>query len=337
MKSNLPFLRILPGLLILSLLLTGCFGAAPATPTVDAGAQNLDITPLPMDAGTVAPLETVAALPSAISLSLGTEFATAGAPLPVDVYLLKSQPLSDISVEVAIPLDFFQVLDDNPDAEGFQADISTIPAGAMVDLNEITPEGILRYHITGLAANADAQVHLLTLHLLPLQSGSTELAVQPTTAAIDTAGAPTALEFYPFFIDIQPAAEPTLLPLDTLTPEPVIDPGTPAPVGTLAPGIYIRLQTGQTVQQFAQTFGSTPEQIAAANNFIDPNQIPVGTLLYIPVQSPAGQAAYFISPRDTLYSIARTFNMTVEVLAAQNNIPLPYNTIKAGNWLILIP
>jgi len=100
--------------------------------------------------------------------------------------------------------------------------------------------------------------------------------------------------------------------------------------------VYYRIQRGQTLFGVAEAFDVSVEALAAANGIVDVSQVSAGTLLHIPTTPPSGQAAYFVAPRETLYSIARQFSLTVEILAGYNYLAPPYN-VQAGQWVTLRP
>ncbi len=142
-------------------------------------------------------------------------------------------------------------------------------------------------------------------------------------------------------------ATPTSTPGDTPTPMPTVS-WTPAPlpplseltdpITPLADSIYYRIHPKQTLYRLSQTFDTTVEAIAAANGIQDSSDVKAGTVLRIPVKPPSGKAAYLVSSKETLYSIAHAFGLEVEELGAMNYIgPADYDDIDIGQWLVLIP
>ena len=109
-------------------------------------------------------------------------------------------------------------------------------------------------------------------------------------------------------------------------------PSTPPPATT----INYTVKAGDTLYAIALKYKVTVAQIVAANNITNVNLIRVGQVLKIPVASPAPPPVtsvnYTVKAGDTLYSIARTYNVTVAQIAAANNIT-NVNLIRVGQVL----
>jgi len=88
---------------------------------------------------------------------------------------------------------------------------------------------------------------------------------------------------------------------------------------------------GDTLYLIAQTFGTTVDAIAQANNIADPNRINIGDQLLIPGWS---QQTYTIRSGDTLYQIANNFGIPLNLLVKTNNIANPA-LIYPGQILII--
>jgi LysM repeat protein len=110
----------------------------------------------------------------------------------------------------------------------------------------------------------------------------------------------------------------------------------------LADETYV-VQAGDTLFGIARRYGVTVQDIAAANNIVNPNLIYVGARLTIPTGgstdagSPppqAGSQTYVVRPGDTLFRIAVSHRTTVAVLAQLNGISNP-NLIYTGQVLRL--
>ncbi|MFZ5873418.1 MAG: LysM peptidoglycan-binding domain-containing protein [Bacillota bacterium] len=88
---------------------------------------------------------------------------------------------------------------------------------------------------------------------------------------------------------------------------------------------------GDTMSVIAKRFGAGTQQLSAANPHIaDPNVLFPGDVLCVPgfrrpVACPPGFGSRLeVVPGDTMFSIARMFNVTVEALIAANpHIPDP--------------
>src|SRR5699024_96244 len=86
--------------------------------------------------------------------------------------------------------------------------------------------------------------------------------------------------------------------------------------------IYV-VKQGDYLAQIAQTYGTTPQILAEANELEDPSQLVVGETLVIPIIG----RFYFVQPGDTLTSIGKKFDISPQQLAQTNQLssdqPLP--------------
>ena len=105
-------------------------------------------------------------------------------------------------------------------------------------------------------------------------------------------------------------------------------------------GTYI-VRAGDTLSSIARRFDTTVDELAEVNNISDPNLIYVGEILKIPtinnsnsksVSSRQYRNVYVVQRGDTLSSIARRFNTSVDRLVKINNIKNP-NLIYPGEVL----
>lgn len=91
-------------------------------------------------------------------------------------------------------------------------------------------------------------------------------------------------------------------------------------------GGFIIIQPGDTLYGIAQRYGITVQAIISANPGIDPNNLPVGQRICIPNPTPGrpfpepcpNGTIYIIRPGDTFFSIARRFNISLDVLLNAN-------------------
>lgn len=158
-------------------------------------------------------------------------------------------------------------------------------------------------------------------------------AVPPPQGSGDTAypGPEQATEAAPP-VEGQPTPEATTLPTN---PE-----ATAVPAGattyTVAPG--------DTLFNIGLAFGLTVDELVAANNLANPNDLYVGQVLTIPApgsvtvsptEAATGEQSYTVQPGDTLFKIGLRFGFTVEELAAYNNLT-DVNNLAVGQ-IILIP
>lgn len=133
------------------------------------------------------------------------------------------------------------------------------------------------------------------------------------------------------------SSEADAIPTATL-PDPLPEPlivGEPLP----APGsTTYTVQAGDSLSTIADQFGTTVDAIVAVNDIADPTQLEIGQVLTIPGQNgttppvlgatvaptPAlsQDNTYVVQPGDVADSIAAQFGITVEELAATNNLSL---------------
>ncbi|HBY96631.1 MAG: LysM peptidoglycan-binding domain-containing protein [Ardenticatenaceae bacterium] len=117
--------------------------------------------------------------------------------------------------------------------------------------------------------------------------------------------------------------------------------GTSPTPGPGTGGTYV-VQRGDTLIGIARRFNTTVEALARANNLTSPYVIYVGQTLTIPggtgsaaTATPATgqQQIYTVQRGDTLYSIARRYNTTVEAIRQANG--LSSNLIYVGQKLVI--
>jgi len=152
---------------------------------------------------------------------------------------------------------------------------------------------------------------------------------------------------------------PTLTPLpgQVIQPQGEVIYITATPAGQ--PGIcdeYL-ISPGETLSRIALTFGVTVNQIAQANNIVNPDLIlagdtilipcpvpltptPIGTISASGVQpgqgGPAGTSTYIVAPGDNLYRISLRFGVTMTALMNANGLnPATMNNIYVGQTLVI--
>ncbi len=98
---------------------------------------------------------------------------------------------------------------------------------------------------------------------------------------------------------------------------------------------YYVVQKNDTLWGIARKFGITVDDIKNANN-LKSNTLSIGQLLYIPTQmEKTSSDTYTVKSGDTLYSIARKYNLSVDELKELNN--LTSNTLSIGQVLKISP
>ena len=102
---------------------------------------------------------------------------------------------------------------------------------------------------------------------------------------------------------------------------------------------------GDTLFSISRSYQVSQEEIMRANGLSDPSKIQIGMRLIIPSKRPAAVAPgpampgrpsseYIVQKNDTLYSIARTHNITVQALRDMNGFSKDY-VIKADTQEIV--
>ncbi|MEY8415468.1 LysM peptidoglycan-binding domain-containing protein, partial [Tissierella praeacuta] len=102
------------------------------------------------------------------------------------------------------------------------------------------------------------------------------------------------------------------------------------------------IKAGDTIYSIAMTYNTTVDAILAVNPGLNPNNLQIGQVICIPrgitpppPTCPVGTFAYTIKAGDTIYSIAMTYNTTVDAILAVNPGLNP-NNLQIGQ-VICIP
>lgn len=96
-------------------------------------------------------------------------------------------------------------------------------------------------------------------------------------------------------------------------------------------GSTYTVKAGDSLYSIAQKYGTTVDELKRLNNLTS-NTLSVGQVLRIPTTSPSVNY-YTVQRGDSLYSIAKKFNTTVDKLKAANN--MSGNLISIGQELII--
>ncbi len=89
---------------------------------------------------------------------------------------------------------------------------------------------------------------------------------------------------------------------------------------------------GDTLYGIANKFGVSVDSIKSLNNLTS-NTLSIGQVLKIPSTTEDNKLTYTVKKGDSLYSIARTYNTTVDEIKKLNN--LTSNNLSIGQTLIL--
>ena len=86
---------------------------------------------------------------------------------------------------------------------------------------------------------------------------------------------------------------------------------------------YHKVKSGETLEKIARNYGVSVQELIKANKNINPNKLKVGENLCIPQKTSAkarDYAIYKVKKGDTLYSIAKKFDVDVQELKSFNNL-----------------
>lgn len=102
--------------------------------------------------------------------------------------------------------------------------------------------------------------------------------------------------------------------------------------------INYTVKKGDSLYALAKTYNTTVDNIKTLNNLTS-NTLSIGQILKIPtteiIETPTTTITYTVVPGDTLYSIAREYNTTVNNLKSLNS--LTSNILSVGQTLIISP
>lgn len=137
-------------------------------------------------------------------------------------------------------------------------------------------------------------------------------------------------------IAANPGTDPNALIIGQIICIPVITPPVTCPAGFTT---YV-IKAGDTLYSVALTYNTTVNVLLRANPGINPYALYIGQPVCVPVPGPpvacpTGFTTYTIKAGDTLYSIARRFNTTVDILL-QANPGLDPNYLVVGR-IICVP
>ncbi len=180
----------------------------------------------------------------------------------------------------------------------------------------------------------------------------TEVAAQLTQTAVALSGAGGGEEV-PATPTLPPAEGDTQTPAAEVLPSATPDPSVAAtatavpPAGVPCPNPYT-VQQGDWLYKIARTCGVAVQALISANPGINPNALKPGQLLNMPTAgaTPAGgdppttgggtatcAGSHTVVTGDNLFRLAYACGLTIEQLAAANNIAYPY-TIYPGQTLL---
>ena len=247
----------------------------------------------------------------------------------VQVWLDNVEQLHSIELQIDFEPRYVHVADADPDAEGVQIGAGVLPMSAQVTQNGADNNaGTIVYEVTqapGETASGSGMVASFVVQ--GLAEGGSPLRF----SMVEIRDSDGELLATPKQVDGLVVVGSGGTPEQTVAPRPTV-PASPAPAGD----VYHTVQPGENLFRIALHYGTTVEAIVAANHLPDQHSVHAGQKLLIPIESRSDSDTYVVQPGDTLYSIARRFDTTVETLAALNGIAPPY-TIEVGQALIVAP
>ena len=102
--------------------------------------------------------------------------------------------------------------------------------------------------------------------------------------------------------------------------------------------ITYTVKKGDTLYSIAKTYDTTVDAIKELNNLTS-NTLSINTTLQIPtsktIETPTTTKTHIVEPGDTLYSLARQYNTTVDNIKKLNN--LQTNLLTVGQQILISP
>jgi LysM repeat protein len=248
----------------------------------------------------------------------------------LQVWLDNVDRLHSIELHIGFEPRYVRIEDTDPDAAGVQIGAGVIPMAVQVVKNEVDNDaGLIVYQVAGAPGSpASGSGVVASFMVRALAEGGTPLKFSVASLRDPEGQLLSAPEQVDGLVVI--GAGGTVSEPTTASPSPAT--ATPAS----STDVYHTVQPGENLFRIALSYGTTVDAIVAANNLPSSGAVQTGQVLLIPVGSPATTATYVVQRGDTLYSIARRFDTTVETLAALNGLFPPY-TIGVGQVLIVTP
>jgi len=106
-------------------------------------------------------------------------------------------------------------------------------------------------------------------------------------------------------------------------------------------GFYYIVLPGDSLYKISQKFGVPLKELIRANNITAPYTIYPGQQIFVPgvtpPKPPPGGRVYIVKKGDTLFNIAKMFNVSVESIVKLNNLTDPDLIYRGQRLLIPAP
>jgi len=165
--------KLLPVILVSVLLAVGIFlltlGLGRSDPETGITTGDSDIAGLPLEPSLLLSLE-------------GPGKGRVGQILPVTLDIQGTQPVADLTVEVAISPLYLRVKDYDTEITGTQVMPLALPENADLKSYDVGDDGVLHYQVSGLGSSVVPSRTLLLIPVTPVMPGLGEIVIQSVSA-----------------------------------------------------------------------------------------------------------------------------------------------------------
>ena len=272
----------------------------------------------------------------------------------LQLYLENVDNLYGLEAHLTFDKNILQVEDNDPSRDGVQVAVGVMPHPDFTVQNMVDNfGGRIDYAVVQLSPREPASGSgvVATIRFRAVQAGSSTIGFdnaklaspdgfeipvtwQAGTVIVSDVTGPTATS--------EPSATPgptATFPPPTATPLPGVTPAPdPTPTSIVAEGcprLYV-VHSGDTAFSIARHFGISLEALATANQLPATFNVNIGRLLVIPGLGGPVRSTHVVQVGETLYAIARRYDISVETLAAINHLAHPWH-VRAGQILLICP